>query len=317
MKAKIFVLIVATLHIQCAFAQKENLPIINANSTQVDIEEDHVLKKNVWRIAPEICLDVYQTSAKEVTFYTDIDSISFIINPKVGKYDFIVLLNEKDTARTQIKYKRSGLMNGHYTNSFDFFTIVSTNHPDNFDTRAINQSFRHSASYLIHFGRSNFSLGVGAGISFNNYHIVNVMPRDIIPADWLLDGDFIVMKSIPNQEIKYKKNKMTLTYVDIPFELRYGNKKGFKVSAGAKIDFLVNSCFKFKGTDFLFGSDKDIKIKKYNLENISKVQIGPIVRIGWKRFHVFGTYSFTPVYNADTGGKLNPICVGISLTPQY
>jgi hypothetical protein len=316
MKVIISVLIVTALHIQCAFAQNENLPMIRANSTQVDIKEDNVLKKNEWQIVPEICLDIYQTSAKEVTFYTDIDSISFIINPRIGKYDFIILLNGKDSARTQIKYQRQGLLNGHYTNSFDFFTIISTNKPENFNPRTINQSFRHSASCLIHLGASNFSLGIGAGISFHNYYI-DTFPKDVVPASMQLKGDFIKIESISNPEIDYKKNKITLTYFDIPFELRYCSEKGFKISAGAKIDFLVNSYFKFKGSDFLFGSDENINIKKYNLENISNVQFGPIVRIGWKNLHAFATYSFTPVYNSDAGNKLNPICVGISLTPQY
>lgn len=93
---------------QVSFAQKKT-PIIKATSTQVDIREDHKLNKNAWRIAPEEKLDVYLTSGKKVTFYTDIDSISFKIDPKVGQYDFIVLLNGKDTARTQIKYQESRL----------------------------------------------------------------------------------------------------------------------------------------------------------------------------------------------------------------
>lgn len=90
-----------------AIAQKK-LPIIKANSTSVDIEEDTNLRKNAWRIVPEEKLDVYTTSAKKVTFYTDIDSISFSIEPN-KQYDFIILLNGKDSARTQIKYKPSRL----------------------------------------------------------------------------------------------------------------------------------------------------------------------------------------------------------------
>jgi len=105
MKVKIFILIVATtLFIQCLSAQKEKLPIIKANSVVVDIKEDKVLYKGVWQITPEEKLDVYTTYARKVTFYTDLDSISFNINSEVGKYDFIILLNGKDTARTQIKY---------------------------------------------------------------------------------------------------------------------------------------------------------------------------------------------------------------------
>jgi len=111
MKVKFFILIVvATLIVQNLFAQKEKLPIIKANSTSVDIKEDDVLIKNAWGIVPEEKLDIRETSAKKVTFYTDIDSISFDISPEVGKtYDFIILLNGKDTARTQIKRIQSKL----------------------------------------------------------------------------------------------------------------------------------------------------------------------------------------------------------------
>ena len=92
---------------QATFAQKK-LPIIKANSTSVDIKDNNQLRKNAWRIVPEEKLDVYTTSAKKVTFYTDIDSISFKIDQK-KHYDFIILLNGKDSARTQIKYKPSRL----------------------------------------------------------------------------------------------------------------------------------------------------------------------------------------------------------------
>lgn len=92
---------------QTTFAQKK-LPIIKANSTSVDIKDDNQLIKNAWTIVPEEKLDVYTTSAKKVTFYTDIDSISFKVDPK-KQYDFIILVNGKDSARTQIKYTPSRL----------------------------------------------------------------------------------------------------------------------------------------------------------------------------------------------------------------
>lgn len=45
----------------------------------VDIRDGGVLRKSVWRISPETKPDVYTTSNKNssVTFYTDLDSISF------------------------------------------------------------------------------------------------------------------------------------------------------------------------------------------------------------------------------------------------
>ena len=108
MKTTSILTLLIALATQVCFAQQRT-PIIRANAIQVSIRDDKTLIKNAWRIVPEEKLDVYVTSGKKVTFYTDIDSISFKIDPKVGKYDFIILLNGKDTARTQIKYQESRL----------------------------------------------------------------------------------------------------------------------------------------------------------------------------------------------------------------
>ncbi|QDW27167.1 transglutaminase domain-containing protein [Pedobacter sp. KBS0701] len=87
-----------------AFAQKQ-LKIVKATSTSVDIKDDNYpVRKNAWTVMPKEKLDVYSTSAKKVTFYTDQESISFNVDPKVGEYDFIILVNGTDTARTQVKY---------------------------------------------------------------------------------------------------------------------------------------------------------------------------------------------------------------------
>lgn len=322
MKQKIFNLIVAALFIQCSLFAQTELPVIKANSNKVDIKVDTVLRKNLWTVMPELALDVYPTAGKEVTFYTDIDSISFIIDPKIKKYDFIILLNEKDSARTQIQYqKQSRDVKEFLAISFEMFTLIPVNRPQNFNPRAINQSFRYSISYRAPLRKSNFSLSIGAGISFHNYYI-DALPKDMLPVSMQLEEygkDFYFKKiaSLAEPEISYKKNKMNLTYLDIPLELRYANKKGFRVSAGAKIDFLVNSYFKFEGSDFIFGSDEDIKLKKYRLEHLSNVQFGPIVRIGWKSLHAYASYSFIPVYNVDAGSKLNPVCIGVSFIPLY
>lgn len=95
------------LLVQTLFSQ-EKLPVIKATSTQVDIKDDNNLRKNAWRIVPEANPDVYTTSAKKVTFYTDVDSISFDIIPD-KRYDFVILLNGKDSAYTRIVRELSKL----------------------------------------------------------------------------------------------------------------------------------------------------------------------------------------------------------------
>ncbi|RZK58427.1 MAG: transglutaminase domain-containing protein [Pedobacter sp.] len=86
------------------FAQKK-LKVVKATSTSVDIKDDNYpVRKNAWTVMPKEKLDIYTTSAKKVTFYTDREAISFNVDPKVGEYDFIILVNGTDSARTQIKY---------------------------------------------------------------------------------------------------------------------------------------------------------------------------------------------------------------------
>ncbi|MCF3111154.1 transglutaminase-like domain-containing protein [Niabella sp. CC-SYL272] len=107
MKAKTLVLLYSIFLTPAALAQKA-LPVIKATSASVDIRNDDKLAKKVWRVVPEKPLDVYTTSAKQVTFYTDIDSISFTIGPQ-QQCDFVILLNGKDSAKTRIRYQPSRL----------------------------------------------------------------------------------------------------------------------------------------------------------------------------------------------------------------
>jgi hypothetical protein len=107
MRLKILILIVLGISAQTIVAQSQQ-KIIKANSTQVDIRDGNTLKKGYWRIVPEANPDIYTTSSKKVTFYTDIDSISYDIEPN-QHYDFVILLNEKDSARTRIAWEPSKL----------------------------------------------------------------------------------------------------------------------------------------------------------------------------------------------------------------
>jgi len=81
------------------------VPIIKATSDKVDIYDGGNWSKGNWTLAPELNPDVYKTRVdgkdKKVAFYTDVDSISFIVEPN-KTYDFIILLNGKDTCRHQI-----------------------------------------------------------------------------------------------------------------------------------------------------------------------------------------------------------------------
>ena len=91
----------------CATAvAQDNLPVLKANSNVLSIKDGDIFMGDYWTLDPSLSVDVYKANKtsrkKSIVFYSDIDSISFDLSPR-GQHDFLVILNEKDTFKTQIK----------------------------------------------------------------------------------------------------------------------------------------------------------------------------------------------------------------------
>ena len=99
-----------TITTQFVYAQKK-LPTLKTNKNSINIKEGNSEYKDIWTISPEVNPDVFVTNpffgTKKIMFYSDIDSISFTVKPN-RKYDFIILLNGKDKAYTQISTDSKG-----------------------------------------------------------------------------------------------------------------------------------------------------------------------------------------------------------------
>ena len=98
-------LIILTLLSSSIIAQ-ETLQIIKSNSNSVSIRSGQDYFDNSWTIVSEAKPDIYRCSklGETVTFITDVDSISVVLKEDTS-FDFIILLNETDSAFTQIKYQ--------------------------------------------------------------------------------------------------------------------------------------------------------------------------------------------------------------------
>jgi hypothetical protein len=103
-KTLLLVLLSLSLAPRGLFAQS-TLPLIRATSREVSINDGGYLDKNTWNLSPKARPDIYRADrarhAKWVTFYTDIDSIRVKLRPG-ATFDFIILLNGKDSCYTQI-----------------------------------------------------------------------------------------------------------------------------------------------------------------------------------------------------------------------
>ena len=85
-------------------AVNRQLPVLKTNGNELHIIADGQQQPGAWIIDPSVRLDVFMTSAKKVTFRSDIDSITFDIH-KMGVYDFIVVTNNGDSALTRIQWQ--------------------------------------------------------------------------------------------------------------------------------------------------------------------------------------------------------------------
>ena len=81
------------------------VPVIKANSRTVDIRDGQFYQRGFWTLMPEVKPDFYLIQRgplkRRVSFITDLDSISFDVE-KGKQYDFIIVLNEKDSCYTRI-----------------------------------------------------------------------------------------------------------------------------------------------------------------------------------------------------------------------
>jgi len=105
MKTMKYLLLLISLFPATLVIGQSKLPVIKATSKKVAINDGGFLDKNAWSLSPKTRPDVYTAdrtrATKWVTFYTDIDSIRVKVKPGT-RYNFIILLNGKDSCYTQI-----------------------------------------------------------------------------------------------------------------------------------------------------------------------------------------------------------------------
>lgn len=116
---KLFFAFLFTIVVHGVLFAQQPLPVIKATSKSVDVRDGDDFMKGHWIVTPEVNPDVYYPArckcTKKVTFYSDIDSISFTVEPE-HTYDFAIVLNGKDTAYTQISTHTTPLLGLRKTN---------------------------------------------------------------------------------------------------------------------------------------------------------------------------------------------------------
>jgi hypothetical protein len=197
-----------------------------------------------------------------------------------------------------------------FTTGADIFNDFVMDAPDGIDFRAINQGASIYGLYTFPIKESNFAFSIGAGFGMHNF-FSNGMLMDSTGTSYFVSLD--TLKALNGDKIDYKKNKISLTYLDFPLEIRYKSEKGFRFAIGAKVGVKLNAHTKYKGDDMTDASK--IKTKESDLPNFETWRFGPTVQVGYKWVNITAFYSVTKVFKSNAGPGIYPVSIGISLRP--
>ncbi len=157
MLSKLIILVISLIYTNCCLSQN-NLPVIKASSRNVDIRDGSHFKKSYWYIMPEKKPDYYFTEIPHrrhtVVFITDVDSISFQIEYD-REYEFIVLLNNKDSCYTRIVARERNLIG--------YNTGLSTNGRDTIPFTIGNNSKIYLKGSINNSGSLDIQFDLGSG----------------------------------------------------------------------------------------------------------------------------------------------------------
>lgn len=186
----------------------------------------------------------------------------------------------------------------------DIFSDIWPDAPDETDLSTINRGISVFGMYNYQFGESNFSFAIGAGItSHNMYHNARI--------DTDTQADSTVFTPI-DDSISFKRSKLNLTYLDVPFEFRLKTDKKFRLALGFKLGYLIHKHNKYKGD---VGEFSDVINKTTNVNYLENFRYGPTFRLGYKWFNLMAYYQISKIFKPDQGPEMSPISVGISLMP--
>ena len=179
------------------------------------------------------------------------------------------------------------------------------NAPDSIKTTGVGRGFNGYICYDFPIKKSHFSFAAGIGVSVDNIYLKD---QQLV----LTDNDTNAQARFIPETANYKKYKVTTTYLEAPFELRfYGNKqnrnKGFKAGAGLRVGSLLGAHTRGK-------EDGTKIVHKVNTKRFLETwRFAGTLRLGYGNFSVVGTYNLTNLYKENQGPPITPYSIRICI----
>jgi len=190
---------------------------------------------------------------------------------------------------------------------FELNSDIWLNKPDDLNLKNINRGVNLYLLYNNRFGESNFAMAGGLSLATQNMYMKNSLLQ--------IDEDGIsVFSPIPGG-VPHQRNKLNLNYLEIPLEFSYKTRGHFTFALGAKAGLLISDKTKYKGKDFIGETNRDIKMKYFDHENLLDYRLGAFAIIGYKWINLKTYYGFTNLFEDGLGPEMSPLTIGVLVRP--
>lgn len=209
---------------------------------------------------------------------------------------------------TSLSAQNAASFKENFTTGIDIFNDFVQDAPKDINFRTINPGVNIYGMYNYQIPKSKISLAIGLGIGMHNLH-----SNGLLSDSGAVSRMTAFPKIINGKDANYKSNKLQLTYLDIPAEIRFKSEGGFRLALGIKAGYLVGAHTKFRGDNPAGG--RVIKVKESKLPNLEKWRFGPTFQIGYKFINFTAFYSLSKVFDQTTELDFFPVSIGIALRP--
>jgi len=156
----------------------------------------------------------------------------------------------------------------------------------------------------FHLYKNYVNIVTGLGFNFNHYAFANSVTLNP-------DTNYVWAS---NDSIRYRKNKLNVSYVRAPLLLEINTsknpKKNFHIAGGVEFAYRIHAVTKQR-FDL---NDRHHRIKQRDDFNLEPFNMNLVARVGYNNVTVYATYGLNRIFKKDQGPQIYPVGVGICWT---
>ena len=175
----------------------------------------------------------------------------------------------------------------------------------NYGTKSLNWNL-NLFEKDFHIYKNYVNLVTGLGFGFNTYQFKNKTT---------LNADSSYTNYFYDSTITYSKNKLKMSYVQMPLILEFNTSKNpnkaFHIAAGVLAGYKLTT----RTRQFFTINGYEYQVERKDDYNINPFKLDATARIGYGAFTLYGTYSLTTLFENNKGPVLYPFTVGVRIVP--